>query len=349
MISIAKFLEPITPEKPCGENLAYDQAFLDLQVKLRGKEETQFSPAEEPNWKEVLELSTGLLGRFRHLQVGVTFTLALVQTEGLPGFRDGLSLLRGWIEKYWEPVYPLLDPEDSNDPTERINILQTLSVTTFGDAYRFCDRLAKVPLCESKTLGKYSLQQIRAGSGGAGAAEASAAPAAGPAQAEAAFRDTPQDLRQNRFDAVTESLAALKEMDSMLRKLVGADRAPNFEALRKTLEEIRACLAPYVILPAGETEAAGQASPSQPEKGDGRSGAGLKKTIDSRDDVVQALRAICDYYQRREPSSPIPFLLQRAQRLVNMDFLQIVNDLAPDSIAQMKLITGVPPEKTEKA
>lgn len=347
MSSIANFLEPISSEKPCGENLAYDQAFLDLQVKVRGKEETQFSAAEDPNWKELLELSTGLLARFRHLQVGVTYTLALLQTEGLLGFRDGLKLLHGWLDKYWDKVYPGLDPDDNNDPTERVNILQTLSITTFGDPYRFCDRLAQVPLCESKTLGRYNLQQIRAGAGGTPSPDGATVAAASPAQVEAAFRDTPPESLQARFDAVVESQATLKETETLLGKLVGASRAPTFEALRKTLEEVRVAYTPFVILPAGAETGSSATAPGEPGKGDGR--GMLKKTIDSREDVLQALRAVCEYYQRREPSSPLPFLLQRAQRLVNMDFMQIVNDLAPDSIAQMKLITGSQPEKSEKA
>ena len=150
MISISKLLDPIAPGRPCGDNLSYDPAFIDLQNKVRGKEETQFSASEDPNWKELLDLSRELTGRFKHLQVGVTLSLALLQAEGLPGFRDGLKLLHGWLEKYWDVVYPQLDPEDNNDPTERVNLLQCLSVTTSGDPYRFCERLEKVLLCDSK-------------------------------------------------------------------------------------------------------------------------------------------------------------------------------------------------------
>ena len=76
-----------------------------------------------------------------------------------------------------------------------------------------------------------------------------------------------------------------------------------------------------------------------------KQGAGMKKTIETREDVLAALSAVCEYYHQREPSSPIPFLLQRARRLVNMDFLQIMSDLAPDAMAQMKNITGAA-EKT---
>ena len=345
MLPLQKLLEPISADAPSGPNLSYDPAFLELQVKLRGKEETQFSAAEEPNWKEILELSLGLAERFKHLQVGVALTLALLQTEGVSGFGDGLKLVLGWLEKAWETLYPQLDPEDNNDPTERVNILQNLSTTTFGDALRICDRLAQAPLCESKTLGRYNLQAIRTG------LAPNADPAAGNAGANAvaaAFRDTDPAFLQTRFDAVEGCLADLNAIDSLLNKLIGVGRGPNFEALKKTLTEMRSALAPYVPS-AAAAAAATTGSAAKNEFAEKIPAGAFKTSIDSRDDVIRALRAVCEYYQRREPSSPIPFLLQRAERLVNLDFLQIMNDLAPETVAQLKTITGTAEIKSEKS
>lgn len=52
------------------------------------------------------------------------------------------------------------------------------------------------------------------------------------------------------------------------------------------------------------------------------------------------LDLICDYYARCEPSSPVPLLLKRAKRLVFMDFIEIIKDLAPDGLSQVELIRG---------
>lgn len=340
MILSEKYLDPVSSSLPCGSDLCYDQAFLDLQVRVRGKEETQFAAGEGPNWREVLDNSLALTERFKHLQVGVILTLALLQTGGLPGFRDGLQLLRGWIDRYWETIYPPLDAEDNQDPTERINILQCLSVTTMGDPYRFCDRLSQAILCESKTLGRFTLEMMTNGSDGAGSTVDSA-------QITAAFRDSPAEELQARYQALTESLAALEEMESLLMEKVGAGHVPNFEMLRKRLIEMRGFLAPHVAAPVVD-HAVLPPSSSSPAQATGKgSFPGAPKAIESREDVLAALRAICDYYQSREPSSPVPFLLQRAQRLVNMDFLQIMNDLAPEALPQMKAITGAPEVKPD--
>jgi type VI secretion system protein ImpA len=47
------------------------------------------------------------------------------------------------------------------------------------------------------------------------------------------------------------------------------------------------------------------------------------------------------YYERREPASPIPLLLKRVKRLVPMDFLDLMEDLAPGAVKQLKEIGGI--------
>ncbi|MES9848480.1 MAG: hypothetical protein ABW145_08845, partial [Candidatus Thiodiazotropha sp.] len=60
--------------------------------------------------------------------------------------------------------------------------------------------------------------------------------------------------------------------------------------------------------------------------------------INSRDDVISALERINQYYRKNEPSSPIPLLLDRAKRLVKMDFYEIVQDLAPNGMSQFDFL-----------
>ena len=61
--------------------------------------------------------------------------------------------------------------------------------------------------------------------------------------------------------------------------------------------------------------------------------------------MIRMLDVLCEYYKQNEPSSPVPLLLQRARRLVSMDFEGIVRDIAPDALGQVKLIRGVDTSK----
>ena len=71
----------------------------------------------------------------------------------------------------------------------------------------------------------------------------------------------------------------------------------------------------------------------------------LEGEVRSREDVIKLLNKICQYYDRAEPSSPVPLILKRAVRLAGMDFMEIINDLTPDSISQIRTVTGEKPEE----
>src|SRR5688500_5710231 len=131
MTNLDDLLEPLSTDAPCGEDLSYDPAMQELETLLQGKPETQFSPSEELRWEEVLDRAIELLRRSKNLRLGIVLCLALLRTEGVPGFHKGLLLIRGLIERYWDSLYPRLDPDDNNDPTERVNILASL-VTPLG-------------------------------------------------------------------------------------------------------------------------------------------------------------------------------------------------------------------------
>ena len=70
--------------------------------------------------------------------------------------------------------------------------------------------------------------------------------------------------------------------------------------------------------------------------------------IRSRDDAVRAIDAICEYFERTEPTNPAPLMLQRAKRMISQSFLELLNDWAPLALPGVDpaSVTGPPPEPT---
>ena len=64
-----------------------------------------------------------------------------------------------------------------------------------------------------------------------------------------------------------------------------------------------------------------------------------------REDVHFLLQAICRWYEVREPSSPVPYFLQRAVRTMHADFFTILQDLLPDSTPQFEKLAGLSAKK----
>jgi type VI secretion system protein ImpA len=71
--------------------------------------------------------------------------------------------------------------------------------------------------------------------------------------------------------------------------------------------------------------------------------AAITGDVASRDDVIRMIDKILAYYQRYEPSSPVPMLLERAKRLAPMSFMEVMENLAPDSMQQLNVIRGPQP------
>ncbi len=345
MISVEDLLQPISPDEPCGPDLAYDPAFQQLETLLRGKPETQFSAAEDPDWKDLRAVSVEFHQKSKHLTASVILALSLLKTEGLAGLRDGLAAVRGLLERYWDTVHPRLDPEDDNDPTERMNILANLA--SQGEPYRLIPRLKETAIAQSPSLGRVKLNDILlAKQPGASPAEGQPTPLT-EGQIQAIFRDANLEALTAVHDAVTQSLEHVKSLDLFLSEKVGA-RAANLDELSKSLLQVQSAIAPIVGAPAGEGEAEAGAEPTTPGAAavaGGRS-ASPAGAIQSREDVVRALDRICDYYRQFEPSSPVPYILKRAQRLAKMNFMEIVSELTPDAITTVKVVTGTEPGET---
>jgi type VI secretion system protein ImpA len=91
----------------------------------------------------------------------------------------------------------------------------------------------------------------------------------------------------------------------------------------------------------GEAEGGGEAT----EEGGGGEGAtavrrGISGEITSREDVIRMLDKINNYYEKYEPGSPVPIFMARAKRLVTMNFVDLIKDLAPDAMEKISVFTG---------
>jgi type VI secretion system protein ImpA len=341
MIKVDELLSPISPEDPCGADLSYDPAFQELDSLIVGKPETQFSEAEEANWKQVHQHCAALFGRTKDLRVTINLTLAELQQEGLPGLASGLQLLRRLLEQYWDTLHPKLDPDFGNDPLERINVVSSISIAegTFGDPLQFLRRVRRAPLCRSPRLGSFSLYQIQAAMAKPMAGPEKEQPAAtkGPdmSMIEAAFRHTDPALLNQIDQSVSSALSDLNGINDFLDRTVGVTKSASFEGLESLLLEARRHVSHYLETPIAGPAAEGPGVRTSidgvPEKG------GTPGVIQTRRDVLQSLDAICGYYESTEPSSPVLPLLRRAQQLVGKNFTEILQELVPDAVAQLKI------------
>jgi type VI secretion system protein ImpA len=333
-LNIDKLLAPIAEDKPTGDDLEYDAQFMELERVAQGTPERvmgdSVQPAEDPDWGDVQSRAEELFGRTKDLRVAVHLARAALARHGAPGLADGLRLIERLLNRYWDAVHPKLDPEDDNDPTMRMNCLLPLTATTLPIG--FVAALRVTPIVSSPGVGRFSYRDYLIATGELQSA-AQAEPPPDVALIEAAFKDAD-------VGALTESHAALDAAFAVVAAIKSAfaervSDSPDLDLLQRTVRDIRGWVAERL------SQRGVGAATSEPGAAEGVAPRGARGEIASREDVVAALERVCDYYQRYEPSSPIPLLLRRAQRLARMDFMEILRDMTPGGVAEAELITGV--------
>jgi type VI secretion system protein ImpA len=322
----------------CGPNLEYDDDFLNLVRAAEGKAQGQFTAGEPPNWLLVREKAENLLERTRDLRLAVFWTRARVNLEGLAALGAGLSLVDGLLVRFWDDVHPTPDTDDE-DQSARLNVLAMLC-----HADGLCGDLKRAVLFNVRGAGELRLRSVAVAHGLL------------PALPEEPVYSR-EELSRVVADAIARdaslaampraALAAAKSLEATLQDRFGAAVAPDLQTL-----------VDWIQLACGLMPASAPASMVRPEvpagagKTDASSGAEIKEftapraplDVRSRDDALRAIDLVCEFLERTEPSNPAQFLLRRARRLINQDFLQLIKELAPDALQEASRVLGVDPD-----
>lgn len=339
-LDLAPLLMPISDSMPAGENLEYDPAMIELERAATPKPERRIGESviagEDPDWRLVVELSKKFLGRSKDLRAAVYLTTAELRLEGLPGWANGLALIRGLLENYWDTVYPQLDAEDNNDPTARVNCVSALA-----DPLAILGYFRTAIFVRSPRLGQFSLRSLRIANGTIKVNDGETPKLA---EIEACCLDCPESDLFDVLQAIRTALEHATAIDRIFVDKVGV-AGPEFKILLSDHRELLKFLesqaekrSPHINADSVE-ENDTQQELADASKGGVSRGAG-SGGINGPQDVKAALDLICAYYARMEPSSPVPLLLRRAQRLVGANFLDLMTDLAPSGISEIRAISG---------
>jgi type VI secretion system protein ImpA len=329
-------LTAISESSPCGPNLEYDPYFVALETMARGKEEQQLgdniTPAEQPDWGAVRQQAESLLMRSKDVRVVVLLVRALVRVNNLSGLRDGLRILQGLLERYWDHLHPI-DPDDPDDFTYRLNALALL-----GDVNALLLDVRCALVVETGPHGRVSVRDILVAAG-----------RLQPAKGETVLSQTQIEsaiaaaMLQDRgkIDAARDSLEAVNAIYSLLSDKVGTERASDLRPLSSMLKLVMQACNNATSTPSSASQESSITESRSDVAGPSNKKSSAAAEIQSREDATRALDAVCEFYEIAEPGNPAPLLIRRAQRLINKSFVEIIQDLAPDSLSQIRNIAGL--------
>lgn len=352
---------PLSADCPCGPDLEYDPDFLLLEQALRERPGPGFRSQDggrtEPEgapiaWAEVRERAQALLLRSKDLRLAVWLTRALLHLEGFPAIRQGLGLIELLLQDYWDGVHPRLDPDDG-DPTMRLNALAALGAL---DAVAGDVRASW--LLDSRQHGRLTVRELELAQGRLEPLPGEARPPASEAMARlevalrlapelaAAAREAPQQLEAIRAVLADRLACSRGERPGGRSAEVSM---PDLSRLQHMLDSVAQAVAqiaatatapaPIPDLPGAGFDAAELPASSVQLSREGPA-VQFPGAINSRQQVVEMLDILCQYLEKNEPTNPVQILLRRAQRMMQMGFLELLRDMAPDGLDQAEKVVG---------
>lgn len=379
MIDLALWLEPLDGENPSGEDLRNDARFHELerlaepQVKVVHDERNKpTSQIDIPgDWAAVLAKAEELRSQGRDLRLLVLVTRALANEDGVGGLSQGLTLIARSLDAYWDTLHPALrvNTAPREAALRRINALLDLQNTQQGVLADLRQRTLFSPRgvgpITGRDLEKGALDErvmLQEAASGLNTAEKAALASAHEqllARVRAGCAAHADQANAQMVSLVADAGAAIAALDSIETALGarlegGSAAVPD---LKRFLERVLTTLERGSAVRAAANGAAEPAdAPQVPEApvhnghdsaaaANGGSSMALPDRISSRDDVVKCLDLVVAFYDRTEPSSPIPHLARRVRRMVHMDFVELMEDLAPSGLKEFRLLAGVPDNK----
>lgn len=347
MIDIDGLAKPVSDTDPVGENTEYtDLAALErLAAGTPGTLDPKTQAViggEEPDWNKVRQLAVELFSRTKDLRIACILTRSELALAGYSGLGQGLLLTARLVRDFWDGVYPQLDKDDGDDPIERLNALAYFNAPT-----GFLSNLRRMPIVESRAVGRFNLRDLDMSSGRLPAPEGVSPPTA--ELLAAAWQSGDPAANSAKRTGVADALQAIGEVEAAFREHSG--ERPDLDGLKQNLRRVKEFydLQAKASDPSVEGEGGLRAVEqeeiltSQGAASVSAGGVTMARAsgLTSRADAIRMLKEVSVFLRRSEPSSPAPMFVDRAVKVLQMDFAAIVRELMPDARDRIELLGGV--------
>lgn len=339
---------PISIESPAGFNIEYDNRFLELQRLAEGVPEQQYGDviidSKAPEWNTLEKLCNQLLADSKDVTLFAYNILILTAKYGLIGFEAGCRALSINLERYWEEIHPkLIDEDNEFDPYYRINALSLLTSPEGIVKHLGASKLLSNGLNHQSLSLKDAVSVLQDDgkidyAGGR----------------ERLFLDIKIGFDSNKteFVALKNSLNHIENIERIYETKISDNLLPNFDIIKKYLKLILSTanygdnlsnsshLEESAKNPQGinanliDTPNIAPQNLSQPID------VWRRAVIENRNDVELILEKVCLYFEQYEPSHPAPLFIRRIQRLMNMNFYDIMKDISPGSLDHLEVLIG---------
>ena len=362
VIDLEALLSPISEEKPSGETMRYSGLYDEISEARRADEDV-----EQGDWKVALKIADfrkvidlavpALTSDTKDLQIAVWLTEALAKQHGFAGLRDGLKLVGGLQDKFWETLFPEIDEGDMEgraNAIEWVAMQTSLAIKqakiTQGDGYSYFDwedsKRFDIPnnieTLDSADRAKYSELQEQASKENRVTAD----------RWRVAFAASRRNFYEEVALAIEECWAECKELNRVIEEKFDRNQMPGLGVLEKSLEAVQTQVKKFLEEKRAEepdpeveeTEADGeQVEGEVVVAADGSRVVATGGAIQSRAEALKRLGQLAEFFRKSEPHSPVSYLVQRAVKWGNMPLDSWLQEVVKDQnvLYQLRETLGV--------
>lgn len=347
-IDVRGLLEPIPGSNRAGESLRYEGTFDRISDARREDDPTLSQGIYKSNLKRadwataeaicIEALST----RTKDLQVAGWLLEAWLHRYGFAGVAEGLRLMAGLCQEFWDDMYPALevgDVEGRLAPFEWLELKVSLKLKQIpltapdqtGESYAYVDWESA---CHFENLAMKDPQALQ---------EALAKINPSVATFRAAVSATDRSFYVDLLEDVEAAIDTCVLIEQVLDQKCGK-HALGLGQFKYALGAIHQLVSQDLHARNAEPEAEEELFPA--EAGD-EAGIELWSTgpIRNRTDAYRRLSEAADYLLRTEPHSPTPYLVQRAVEWGNMSLPELLQQIVRnegelDEIDRLLRLTG---------
>lgn len=327
-------LNPIPGASPGGENLRYAPVYDKIKEARREEEDLP-----QGDWEHEVKVSDPILvtklatealaNKSKDLQIAAWLAEACLRREGYPGLKEGLDLIRGLLENFWDTLHPEIEDGDLElraAPLDWIgnyfpSLVYRQPLTQEGYDWRIWKECRAVP-----TEAEAAENENKATTRNEKLAEGKLAPEA----FDEDVQRTPKQFYKDMVEGIEGVLESLQSLSELADSKFG-NQAPSFGKLRAALEELHHLGRGFLkkkqeVEPDEETageaateEAATDEAAAEPaEDGAPARPARGKKALSAepadKDDAVSRVMGAAKFWRSQEPYNPAPYLMVRGMR-----------------------------------
>ena len=327
-------LNPIPGENPSGRNLHHDPIYDKIREARRAEEQIVVSEElaksneiwsraiKKADFPLVINLTTDTLTkRSKDLQIAVWLTEALLAQEKITGLLEGLTLIRGLIENFWDTLYPEVEDGDVGmraGPLEwlgsRLDYQIRQVPLTVKDKLKLSDfRDSQAVPYEKEAREDEAKKQIRDAALQQGKCTPEKFREAVKASGDAHHAQLTADL--------SSTLEAIQSLETFTDEKFGRD-APSFVKMKKALEDLQEAIGEYwsppVVAPPAPADvqpepAVAAAESFETEASSRKTGAVAEEPADA-EQAVRRVLALVHFLRQANAGNPAPYMILRGLR-----------------------------------